>query len=347
MDFKYYLLEHLKHHHSMQPQDIVKLCYQSAFGCEHLLKDITQAQEIFKQEFEEVEAKDMPLYELISDDFCRIHLASWKNKGYPIEWLFSMFAQSFTTIENAKEMFLSYLKQSTLILKDHGYEMNEWNDYLKEYKKQGIHAVHHSLQYHFQEKPAYRLVHRQYLRLLDILAQVHQHATEDHIYVIAIDGRAASGKTTMAKQLQNILKAEVIHMDDFFLPLHLRNKERFQIPGSNVHYERFQEEVLPYLSLPQSFSYRIFDCSQMDYHGTRQIHSSKIRIVEGSYSCHPVFGHYAHLTVFSNISSKEQILRIQNRNGKEMAKVFQNKWIPLEEKYFSYYFIPKKSDLIL
>ncbi len=34
--------------------------------------------------------------------------------------------------------------------------------------------------------------------------------------IIAIDGRSASGKTTLAKELNQLFLSEVIHMDDFF-----------------------------------------------------------------------------------------------------------------------------------
>ena len=41
---------------------------------------------------------------------------------------------------------------------------------------------------------------------------------EGRVKVIAIDGRCASGKTTLARELAERLGAGVIHMDDFFLP---------------------------------------------------------------------------------------------------------------------------------
>ena len=157
----------------------------------------------------------------------------------------------------------------------------------------------------------------------------------DSPFIIAIDGRAASGKSTLAQQLSELLDADVIHMDDFFLPLSLRTKERLAEPGGNVHYERFAEEVLPYLKSPAAFSYRIFDCSKMDYDGKRMIGNKPIRIVEGSYSHHPKFGKYADLFVFSNVDAEEQIRRICSRNGEEKAQMFAEKWIPMEERYFA------------
>ena len=61
-------------------------------------------------------------------------------------------------------------------------------------------------------------------------------------FVIAIDGRAASGKSTLAEQLSTLLEADVIHMDDFFLQPYQRTPERLAEIGGNVDYERFAKE---------------------------------------------------------------------------------------------------------
>lgn len=166
-------------------------------------------------------------------------------------------------------------------------------------------------------------------------------------YIIAIDGRTASGKSHLAARIQTAFGGDIIHMDDFFLPADLRTPERYQIPGGNIHYERFIEEVLPHLAKPEPFSYRIFNCHQMNYTASRKIWDCNLRIVEGSYSCHPVFGAYADLTIFTTVDPEEQLRRIGERNGTEMALVFQDKWIPLEEAYFSHCQTAEHADLIL
>ena len=48
-------------------------------------------------------------------------------------------------------------------------------------------------------------------------AEIYRLQKEKERVLLAIDGRCASGKTTLANQLQNILGCEVIHMDSFFL----------------------------------------------------------------------------------------------------------------------------------
>ena len=62
--------------------------------------------------------------------------------------------------------------------------------------------------------------------------------------LVAIDGRCAAGKTTLAASLQAQLGCNVFHMDDFFLRPEQRTPERLHQPGGNVDFERFLTEVL-------------------------------------------------------------------------------------------------------
>ena len=181
-------------------------------------------------------------------------------------------------------------------------------------------------------------------RLLPVLEQVK--TCEKRPCVIALDGPAASGKTTLAQMLAILLPADVIHMDDFFLPIPLRTPERFAQPGGNVHYERFREEVLPALHAPDGFAYRRFDCSVMDFRGERAVGTAPFRIVEGSYSTHPALGDYADIVAFSVVDPEEQMKRILRRNGPEKAERFRREWIPLEEAYFAACGTRAKADII-
>lgn len=347
MNFEKYLTEQINLHPSVMPQDIVKMCYQAAFGAEHLLSNINSAKAYFDKEYSETKAMDIPLYEKISDDICRVNLSAWKKAGLPGEWLFRMFVGSCDVQNNGNDTFSDYLKTAEKILLQINicFSFSDWQEYLSEYKKHGLTAVHHSPEYRECEKPAYRIVNSQYMRLLPVLKKASEF--KNKLCVIAIDGRAASGKSTMAKHLKMILGADIIQMDDFFLPKELRTDERYNEIGGNVHYERFIDEVLPFVSLPQSFAYRQFDCSKMDFGGECVIENKNFRIVEGSYSCHPKFGKYADITVFSDVAPDEQMERIFSRNGSEMAEIFRTKWIPLEEKYFLKYSILQNADIRL
>ena len=81
--------------------------------------------------------------------------------------------------------------------------------------------------------------------------------------------------------------------------------------------------------------------------GSRSVPAGALRIVEGAYSCHPAFGKYADLTVFSDVEEGEQLARIRDRNGAEKLSDFQKRWIPMEEKYFAAFSVREKADLVI
>ena len=165
-------------------------------------------------------------------------------------------------------------------------------------------------------------------------------------FVIAIDGPCASGKSTLARQLQLRLGCPVIKMDHFFLPAELRTPSRLAQEGGNIHYERFEAEVLNGLVTGQQFNYRIFDCSSMTYSNTITVLSSPIVIIEGSYSLHPKWRSQIDLAIFLRAGKEDQEQRILERSSLDVLKDFQHKWIPLENRYFSKFKICESADMV-
>lgn len=419
----------------MEAQDWMKLCFQAAFGAEHLALDPAAAKNYLREEFEETPVGSEPLYEEISEETVRVNLGAWKREGLPEEWLLRMFLQ---TAENppkeGERRFRELTELVTDILREGqtpagsaalgqpeketadtwetaggvagpgqkekeaadtertagdvvgpgqtektadtegtaggvagpGQTKNEetdtegtaggatglcqWQEYLAAYPLDNPHAVHHSESYRAAEKPAYRLVCRRFLRIFPVLrklAKLRADRGSGTVLVAALDGRSASGKTTLADQLQRVTGAGVIHMDDFFLPGELRTPERLAEPGGNVHYERFAEEALPFLRKREPFAYRVFDCGEMALGKERLVPGGELRVVEGAYSCHPAFGEYMDLRVFCDVESGEQERRILARNGAEMLGQFRERWIPLEERYFAACGIRERADILL
>lgn len=113
-----------------------------------------------------------------------------------------------------------------------------------------------------------------------------------------------------------------------------RTKERYEEPGGNVDYKRFEQEVLVPLKKGETVFYRPYYPPKWSFLETAEIAPCRVNIVEGTYSCHERLEAYYDLKVFLTIDPIEQIQRIEKRNGSEKAVEFQKKWIPLEELYF-------------
>lgn len=190
-----------------------------------------------------------------------------------------------------------------------------------------------------------------------LCAQIEKEMKNKRPLVLAIDGNSASGKTTLAAQLAERFRGDVIHMDDFFLPLHLRNPERLNEPGGNVHYERFLEQIIQPLTAhkaqtavpltdaasPFSLTWQRFDCAAGGF-SPNLCHSGNapLLIIEGAYSMRPEFRTAYDMTLFLSADLETQKERILLRNGQQKLTAFLEKWIPMENRYFTHYRIAEK-----
>lgn len=163
--------------------------------------------------------------------------------------------------------------------------------------------------------------------------------------LVAIDGRCAAGKTTLAASLQAQLGCNVFHMDDFFLRPEQRTPERLHQPGGNVDFERFLTEVLRPLHDGDPVTYRPYDCHTQQLRAPVCAEARTVNLIEGSYSCHPALWDLYDLHVFLSVSPEEQRRRIAVRNGEKMLPMFTNVWIPMEEAYFAQFRVAERADL--
>lgn len=343
------LTAHAAQYPLMRPQDAVKLIYQNEFGGGHLIADSNASLDRLCAEYTGVTRDpSVPLWEDIGNGLVRVMLAAVNIGQYPLETLNQNFARSAALHTGSREVFAQKLDVLRELTRQgvFSFSPEELDAYLSDYTASGCPAVSHSEQYRAAYHPAYRVVLRRLLPPLPVLLHSIGQCTAptNHPLLVAIDGRCASGKTTLAAQLQKTCGCGVVHMDDFFLRPEQRTQERLDTPGENVDHERFLSEVLLPLSRGKAVQYRPFDCSTQTLSESIQVEPSHLVVVEGSYSCHPALWPYYDLRVFLTVSPEEQMRRIVAREGAEYAEVFRTKWIPLEERYFDAYPLADKCD---
>lgn len=168
--------------------------------------------------------------------------------------------------------------------------------------------------------------------------------------VIAVDGMAASGKTTLCAALQKrIPQSAVVHMDDFTLPFDQRFPGYFDALLSNADVDRFDAEVLSPFLRGQSVSYRPFVCHPVAGFGSPISISpdTRLLIVEGAYCLHPRLAPRYDLRVLSLIDSRLQQQRILKRNGGAQLERFLSAWIPMENRHIAQHNLHSLCELVI
>lgn len=155
--------------------------------------------------------------------------------------------------------------------------------------------------------------------------------------IIVLDGRAAAGKSTISAALSELLDLPLFHMDDFYLPPELRVDSRFAEAGGNVDYQRFRDDVLLPLRRGEAFTYQKLVPHEWTFSEPIQINSTDMVIVEGAYALHELLRDFyrSDLSFFIDVDPDEQAERLYERNGREAAEAFFERWIPFEEKYIA------------
>lgn len=149
--------------------------------------------------------------------------------------------------------------------------------------------------------------------------------------IVAIDGRCGAGKTTIAKMLTEYFDCNVFHADDFYIPTEKRRAGRF----GNVDAKRLYEEVIKPLGDKRDFSYKPYSCSKKALLDSVDVQNKSVAIVEGSYSCQADLFDFYDLHIFADVCKDVQQQRLLIREGEERLKVFNDKWISMEEEYFA------------
>ena len=325
MTFSEVLRAHAARYPEMREGDFLKLCYQHALGCGHLVKDEAEAVRLIRAE--RAPGEEGVSFEPIGNGLVRMHL-----KGMDARFsdeiaarMFTYTAETFHPAPDALESALQTLAET--------FPTDAMRAAIAAYRAEGCPMVSHTEAYRRAYAPAYRVVSERFARyaaLFEAAARLPEGA------IFALDGMCASGKTSLSNALGFVFRAPVFHMDDFFLPAEKRTKERLSEVGGNVDRERFREEVLAPLAAGRTVSYRRFDCGTMTILPPVEIKPGRLNIVEGAYACHPELRGYYARTACLTVPPEEQLRRIRARDGEEMLERFRTMWIESANRRISY-----------
>lgn len=331
----------------LQPEDLLKGLHQSVFGCGHFVDE--KAEEHLYWELGGLEPSDGPDMEPLVGDFCRVHLRSLSKSGLAPKTLFRLFLLSAAEptgtaaqMEEKLEILLGMASAKQL-----PFDYDDVRTCAETWRKAGFPACHHSEGFRAAYQPAYRVIRKEYARLLELFSAIDRRLAAGGRVLLAVEGGAAAGKSTLAQCLNRVYDCTVVHMDDFFLRPEQRTRERLEEPGGNVDRERFLQEVLLPLHRGEAADYRRYDCSVQSILPAQRMEPTALTVVEGAYSMHPELRCYYDLSVFLKVDTNLQKQRIERRNSPEMQRRFFEEWIPMEERYQKVLDVEAACDLVL
>ena len=344
-----YLQAHCRKYPALEVGDLLKALHQSSFGCGHLVRADGEGLERLRQELAALPTNSSAEVESLPGDFCRVHLGLLQSTPLRTETLFRLFclsAESPCLGETDLEEKLAVLKQlaerGELPFSSAGVEeaMTSW-------RAAGFPACRHSETFRKQYEPAYRVIRKDYAQLLPLLTAIDSGLAEKGRLLVAIEGGAGSGKSTLGALLQRIYDCNLFHADDYFLQPHQRTRERMAEVGGNLDRERLEREILKPLRAGEPVVWQRYDCHTQSLCLPQTPPDKALTIVEGAYSMHPELAGYYDLSLFLEIDQELQAERIRRRNGPAMAEMFFSKWLPMEARYFEGMDVKNRCDLIL
>ena len=345
------LTEEYRSHRPMRPVDLLKLVYQNEFGCGHLIEDSHSALSRLVEEernLTTVGRKGCD-YSLIGNGLARLHLRAAARTGLDIKTLYRFFLLSGQERRGSESGFLQKTEELCSLCQNgyFSFSRGEVMRLVEEWEESGKRPFSHSELYRRAWQPAYRVVEQKYCDFLPLFAAIDMRLRQKERVILAIDGNCGAGKSTLAALLKEVYECAVIPADDFFLQMHQRTEERLREVGGNLDRERLLREVLEPLRRGENHvSYRPFDCSCGALEDAVTIPDGNLFVVEGSYSMHRHLAPMYDLSVFCGVNPREQLRRIRSRSGEEMAKRFEEVWIPMENAYFAGENIKEKCDLV-
>ena len=160
-------------------------------------------------------------------------------------------------------------------------------------------------------------------------------------HIIAIDGRAGAGKTTLANELTLALSAHrhvtLIHLDEIYAGWDLAISDVLTNSLSLI---------LTSISTNKPIDVPIYDWAAGRFNSTREIAPCDLIIIEGVGSAQRIVRELATVTIWIDIDAKTGLQRVLDRDGIAIEEQMSY-WQIREEKHFRADATRENADFIL
>lgn len=174
-----------------------------------------------------------------------------------------------------------------------------------------------------------------FINTIDSLVEhINHKIINQRSFLIGIDGRPGSGKTTLAMELEKKFNAQTMYLDEFFIPQRLWPQD--QTPRFPFFYFRYKEflDGIKALAAGKLFSYYAYDFQSDDLSKERTaIKPEGIIIVEGvsALNAEIINLYDIKIWVATDVQSENAAL-IQRESGKNL-ELWQKIYLPSVDIY--------------
>lgn len=169
-------------------------------------------------------------------------------------------------------------------------------------------------------------------KIIEQVNEMLQSPPSSPTLLLALDGRCGSGKSSLALELAQELPLNLIHMDDYYLPMADRDPDWKKQFGKNMNFTRLIQEILQPALKGEELLVRPYSCRYARYQDEVRLKPKPVTLIEGSYSLHPLLRDFYHYSIYLQCSDDTQRQRLIAREGKRFP-FYQELWIPLEDAY--------------
>lgn len=174
----------------------------------------------------------------------------------------------------------------------------------------------------------------------DIVRRIAELGATQSTILVAVDGCGGAGKTVFAARLSSDLVAagrrtEVIHFDDFYLPLALRptDEVKEKLVGANFDWQRLREQVLMPLRAEQEAIYARYDWGTDTLAERHTVAAGATVIVEGVGSSRNELAPLYDLRIWVDCPRDLRLRRGIERDGEKSRDRWERDWMPAEDRY--------------
>jgi hypothetical protein len=167
-NFRCILMDHSHRYPEWAIEDLYKLVYQAAKGCEHAVRNAENAQDWLKTEMNNLTPGFAePLVDIISpdDQIARIHLRPFLAGGQDSQVLLEAFMQTARAFKGSTEILILFGQYIAQLASNETFSFTEDEivNFFRSMEERGYPAIHHSSAFNAEYSPAYRVVAIKYL----------------------------------------------------------------------------------------------------------------------------------------------------------------------------------------